>query len=206
MFFSTVATALFALPLLSQSVLATDCARTYTVKAGDWCDTISAANNVSTYQLAVINNGKIDKTCSNLQIGDQLCLGATGSDCKNTHVVKAGDSCEGVAATYKVNATMFNINNPQLNNECDNLYIGEVVCVADQPLVQALPSGVPMPAATVPAGATPAKTNQAAAVTTSSSAAPTPTPTPAKEPEDDEDCDDDEDEEDEDDLPFCDEL
>ena len=55
-----------------------------------------------------------------------------------------------------------------------------------------------MPAATVPAGATPAKTNQAAAVTTSSSAAPTPTPTPAKEPEDDEDCDDDEDEEDED--------
>ncbi|KAK7689485.1 hypothetical protein QCA50_007277 [Cerrena zonata] len=202
MFFSTVATALFALPFLTQSVFATDCARTYTVKEGDWCDTISAANNVSTYQLAVVNNGKIDKTCSNLQIGDQICLGATGSDCKNTHVVKAGDSCEAVAQTYSVNATMFNVNNPQLTPECDNLYIGEVVCVANSPLVQALPEGVPMPAATVPAGATPAQTNNAVVSATTSAA---PSATPSAEPEDDEDCDD-EDDEDEEDLPWCDEL
>lgn len=81
-----------------------------------------------------------------------------------------------------------------------NILLSQVVCVASTPLVQALPSGVPLPAATIPPGATPA--NQAA-VTTSSAA---PTPTPSAEPEeDDEDCDDDE-EEDEEDLPFCDEL
>ena len=31
------------------AAFAADCTRTYTVKEGDWCDTISAANNVSTY-------------------------------------------------------------------------------------------------------------------------------------------------------------
>lgn len=93
-------------------------------------NTLSASPS---YQLAVVNNGKIDKTCSNLQIGDSLCLGAAGSDCKNTHVVKAGDSCEAVASTYGVNATMFNINNPQLTPDCGNLYIGEV-CPLFSPL------------------------------------------------------------------------
>lgn len=59
-----------------------------------------------------------------------------------------------------------------------------------------------MPAATVPAGATPAQTNKA--VVSSTSAAPT--ATPSAEPDDDEDCEDDEDDEDDEDLPFCDEL
>ena len=30
------------------AAFAADCTRTYTVQEGDWCDTISAANNVST--------------------------------------------------------------------------------------------------------------------------------------------------------------
>jgi hypothetical protein len=34
--------------------MAATCTRTYTVKTGDYCDSISAANNVSTYVSLVI--------------------------------------------------------------------------------------------------------------------------------------------------------
>jgi hypothetical protein len=61
--------------LVSTAVLATNanCTRTYTVVAGDICDGISRAMNVSTYQLAAVNSDIIDAQCGNLQIGEQLC-------------------------------------------------------------------------------------------------------------------------------------
>ncbi|KAH8096835.1 hypothetical protein BXZ70DRAFT_1072347 [Cristinia sonorae] len=193
MFAATALVAFLALPFTCQfafSVAAADCARKYTVKAGDYCDQISAANNASTYQLAVTNIGKINEDCKNLQPGQDICLGFVGQDCTNTYVVKAGDTCTGVAAKHGLNTTLFNHNNPQLHAECDNLYIGEVVCVGGGPAVPPLPAGAPMPAATIPPGAQPA------------------TPPKAEPVEDDEDCDDEEDNEDEDDenLPWCDEL
>ncbi|KAI0079165.1 hypothetical protein K474DRAFT_707628 [Panus rudis PR-1116 ss-1] len=126
MFVNAVVAALVAFPFAAQTAVATTCARTYTVQEGDWCDTISAAKNVSTYQLAVVNIDTIDKSCSNLQPGQQICLGYQGEDCTTTHVVKAGDSCGAIADTYRINSTMLAHNNPQLTAECDNLYIGEV--------------------------------------------------------------------------------
>ncbi|THH17969.1 hypothetical protein EUX98_g9033 [Antrodiella citrinella] len=202
MFAASVVAALLALPFTS--VAATDCARSYTVKTGDYCDLISAQNNASTYQLAVTNNPSINSDCSNLQPGQSICLGFVGQDCTTTYVVQGGDTCEGVYTAHGVNATLFQHNNPQLDSQCDNLYIGEVVCVSNGAAVPPLPSGAPMPAATVPAGATPATPP---AITTT--AAPAPTAVPDDEDCDDDDGDDDEDcddDEDEDDLPFCDEL
>lgn len=70
MFVNTVVAAVVALPFVAQGVshpisfiipvysltstsllaaFAATCTRTYTVQQGDWCDTISAAHNVSTY-------------------------------------------------------------------------------------------------------------------------------------------------------------
>ena len=66
------------------------CARNYTVQPGDFCDAISAAQNVSTYvnhfypfscffcetdllcrfQLASVNKATIDPTCDNLRVGE----------------------------------------------------------------------------------------------------------------------------------------
>lgn len=170
MFVSSVFAALVALPFVAQctfqflsvsqsshilttvcstAALASSCTRTYTVQQGDWCDTISAAHNSSTfvflrtlsssvqyhlilvyicsYQLAVVNIDKIDSACSNLIPGDQLCLGTEGQDCTETYVVLADDTCESVANNHRINATVFNQNNPQLNADCDNLYTGEVM-------------------------------------------------------------------------------
>ena len=78
---------------MSAAAFAASCTRTYTIKEGDWCDTISAAHNVSTYQLSAVNSG-IDAVCHNLEVGSTLCLDTEDEDCTTTHVVESGDSCQ----------------------------------------------------------------------------------------------------------------
>jgi len=176
------------------------CARSYTVQEGDWCDTISAKNNVSTYQLAVTNLNTIDKNCDNLMPGESLCLGFTGQDCTNTYVIQPDDECSAIASNHGVNTTMLFLNNPQINADCDNIYIGEVLCIGSNVAVPSLPAGSPVPAATPPPGAVPANPTVTAFPT--STVAPTSTPTPAPAPaasddgdDDDGDCDDGDDDE-----------
>ncbi|KZT64809.1 carbohydrate-binding module family 50 protein, partial [Daedalea quercina L-15889] len=101
------------------------CSRNYTVQAGDICDSISAAQNVSTYQLATVNPG-IDTHCDNLTPGEQLCLGYVGSDCTDTYVVQANETCDDVASAYSMNSTVLLNNNPNIDADCSNMYIGEV--------------------------------------------------------------------------------
>lgn len=188
MFARSVVAAFVAAPLLAQVAFAASCARQYTVKEGDWCDTISAANNASTYQLAVVNSA-IDNVCDNLQVGQTLCLGTEGEDCQTTHVVQANDSCDLVTGTYNINATLLHTNNPQVDADCTNLYIGEVLCVANTIAVPAVASGSATPAVIIPSTAIPVSTT-ATPATTSTAATVTETVS----------ADDDED------LPFCDEL
>ncbi|KZT00336.1 carbohydrate-binding module family 50 protein [Laetiporus sulphureus 93-53] len=126
----SVVAALLAFSLVAHSANAQQCARTYTVQEGEDCDSISAAQNVSTYQLATVNSGEVDTDCSNLVPGEELCLGWVGSDCTDTYVVSDGDDCDIVAARYGINVTLLYENNPQLDASCDNMYIGEVLCVA----------------------------------------------------------------------------
>ncbi|KAI0724351.1 hypothetical protein C8T65DRAFT_563357 [Cerioporus squamosus] len=172
---------------LSTAAFAASCTRTYTVKEGDWCDTISAANNVSTYQLSAVNPG-IDAVCHNLEVGSTLCLGTEGEDCNTTHVVAAGEDCDGIQSVYGINSTLLFTNNPQLHADCSNLYSGEVVCVAKSALVAAAPDATSVIATTA------APSTTFAAATTSSAA-------PATTSAADEDDSDDDDE-----IPFCDEL
>ncbi|KAJ3505266.1 hypothetical protein NLJ89_g7509 [Agrocybe chaxingu] len=111
----------------AQSVVAADaCSRSYTIKAGDYCDKISQANNVSTFQLAAVNSGSINSECTNLQIGAELCLGNAGEDCTETYTVEADDTCSGITSGGGVNSTILYLNNPQIDEGCTNIYIGEV--------------------------------------------------------------------------------
>jgi len=100
-----------------------------------------------------------------------------------------------------INDTMLYTNNPQIDDVCSNIYIGEVLCVANTAVSPAevegrlvgTTGGEPAgPPAQVPY---PAAKNRKAKSTpaASSSIAPTPTPTPAPEYND----------ENEDDLPEC---
>ncbi|KAH0835935.1 hypothetical protein J3R83DRAFT_9855 [Lanmaoa asiatica] len=47
-----------------------NCTRSGTVILGDTCSNISARHNVSTYQLALVNAGIINLTCTNLYPGE----------------------------------------------------------------------------------------------------------------------------------------
>jgi LysM repeat protein len=151
---------LLALPFVAYVVSAQDpsCTRTYTVQPNDICDSISAANNVSTYQLAVVNIDNINPQCSNLVPYSSICLGWAGEDCTTTYVVQLGDTCDEVAAAWGLNTTIFYLNNPQLNSDCTNLYIGEVVCTSPDVLVPPAPSGT-LPGSAIPPTATPAPTD-----------------------------------------------
>lgn len=80
----------------------------------------------SSYQLAVVNQGHIDEACSNLIPGDEICLGNAGEDCTTTYTVKDSDTCDGINTAHGLNSTILSLNNPQINEACDNIYIGEV--------------------------------------------------------------------------------
>ncbi|KAG6831631.1 hypothetical protein H0H92_008708 [Tricholoma furcatifolium] len=105
------------------------CDRTYTVASGDTCDAISAAQNVSTYQLA-LDNPEIDANCDNLVVGETLCLGFQGADCTTVHVVVSGDGCATIADNANITLATLLANNPNVNAACSNIYPGEVLCTA----------------------------------------------------------------------------
>lgn len=127
-------------------------------------------------------------------------------------MVRSGDSCDAISATYNLTQGQLYTNNPQVDTVgCNNIYVGEVLCVSQKtyayPLIL-LPSSSPNNVA--PSAGTPSNVP-----TASVSATPAPAPTSSEE----EECDDEEDEEAEycadddespdcvweDDLPYCDE-
>ncbi|KAG6376602.1 hypothetical protein JVT61DRAFT_1584 [Boletus reticuloceps] len=160
--FASALAVFLAVPFLVQCTLflvsaqGSNCTRTYIVQPGDICDKISAQNNVSTYQLAVVNDNIIDLECDNLNPGSTICLGWAGEDCSTTYVVQPDDTCDDISYAYNINETIFYDNNPQLNADCTNLYIGEVVCMAPTVMVPALPASGTIPGSQIPATATPA--------------------------------------------------
>ncbi|KIO32599.1 carbohydrate-binding module family 50 protein, partial [Tulasnella calospora MUT 4182] len=96
------------------------CVRSYEVQSGDTCDVISAANNVSTYQLYTLNTD-INDSCSNLWVGQTLCLGLSEGDCQTTYVVESGDSCWLIATNHGIDIETLLSNNLQVNSDCSNI-------------------------------------------------------------------------------------
>lgn len=58
--------------------------------------------------------------------GEDLCLGYAGEDCRTTYVVKANDTCDEIASQAGTTFTILKMNNPQIDDACSNIYIGEV--------------------------------------------------------------------------------
>ena len=159
----------------------------------------------TSYQLVVTNDGRIDSACSNLVQGELICLGNKGEDCSDTYVVRENDTCDRIITAHRLNSTLLYLNNPQINEACDNIYIGEVsswpfrhqlldqygtyladvdpnnqvLCVGQSVQVPPALTGPP-PAATIPATATsavPLTTNTSTKVS-----ANTPTKAPVNRP------------------------
>ncbi|WVQ79069.1 hypothetical protein IAT38_001163 [Cryptococcus sp. DSM 104549] len=123
------ALAVLALPLLSGVMAIDGCTRNATVEAGDTCDSISRKFGVSTYQLALVNDATIDENCDNLEPGQNVCLGIEEHDCTKVYTVVANDTCAWVQEMYGISNETLWSNNPQIDAACDNIYVGEVLCV-----------------------------------------------------------------------------
>ncbi|CAO3613479.1 unnamed protein product [Cunninghamella echinulata] len=89
--------------------------------------------------------------------------------CLQTHTVVAGDSCDGIAATFKLTPDQFYAMNPKLHHLgdhiCDNLDDGKPYCVCTKKPCVAEPSA-PSGNTTVGATTTAATTSGAASTTT----------------------------------------
>jgi len=136
------------------SVLA-HCTRWHNVQSGEICDSICQAEHVSLYQLFALNP-QINPECTNLMPDEKLCLAKQTEDCKQVYQVKPNDTCEQVAEAHGIELSTLYHNNPQLNHECTNLYIDEVVCVAHECIDYDHGTSAPPPPPSMPSTALPA--------------------------------------------------
>lgn len=124
--------ALSIIPSLSYQ----QCSSYYTVRPGDTC-----ASLIATYGLNPTNfySGNSALNCNSLQVGQVICLNYlssgtwnTGSystsngyyGCANSYTIKAGDTC---SALFGADQSLFYASNPNIN--CNNLQIGQVICL-----------------------------------------------------------------------------
>lgn len=71
----------------------------------------------------------MNDACDNLAPEQVVCLGEAAADCTKVYTVVAGDTCGWIEEMYGMDSTTLYNNNPQINEECTNIYIGEVLCV-----------------------------------------------------------------------------
>lgn len=97
------------------------------IKAGDTCDSLAAAHNISTWQLLAENH--LVGGCAHFLSNGSLCV--TGS-CQ-THKVAPNETCLSIANRYSITVTQLRTWNPNLNAVCSNLNltIGHQICVSD---------------------------------------------------------------------------
>ncbi|KAF7313091.1 hypothetical protein MKEN_00994900 [Mycena kentingensis (nom. inval.)] len=129
---------LFAATLLVAVVSGTplqtrqSCSSTYSVVSGDTCSAIEGRFGVSDATLHALNPS-INSGCTNLQIGQVLCLSSSGggspSGCGSTYTVVSGDTCAAIERKTGVSDATLHSSNPSINSGCTNLQIGQVLCL-----------------------------------------------------------------------------
>ncbi|KAF8191071.1 hypothetical protein K438DRAFT_1591719, partial [Mycena galopus ATCC 62051] len=106
------------------------CAQTYTVVSGDTCAAIESKTGVSDAQLHQLNPS-INSGCTNLQIGEALCVsGGTSSGCSQTYTVVSGDTCPAIESKTGISDAQLHAQNPSINSGCTNLQVGQILCVS----------------------------------------------------------------------------
>lgn len=124
-------------PITINGTTPVECAgdRTYTIQAGDTCDSIALANSVSAATLYYINPS-VSNCSVPLLAGQSLCLPLK---CETTYTVQETDtSCIAVAVNNGISWQKLVDWNSGLNDRCTNLisnssssnYWGRVICVS----------------------------------------------------------------------------
>ncbi|KAJ6458185.1 hypothetical protein C8R45DRAFT_1183617 [Mycena sanguinolenta] len=104
------------------------CGTTYTVLGGDTCPAIESKTGASGSQLHALNPS-INNDCTNLQIGEVLCI--TPSGCRTIYTVLSGETCAAIESKTGVSDSRLHALNPTINSDCTNLQTDEVLCLID---------------------------------------------------------------------------
>ncbi|KAF8537777.1 hypothetical protein BDD12DRAFT_780083 [Trichophaea hybrida] len=111
-------------PNLGRKIRRATCAfGSYTVVEGDTCETVSNKLSVSTEQLILLNN--LDQNCDNLILGSTVCLPQSCS----IYNVQSGENCASVAQEHGLTLQQFKNLNPDINNQCSNLFANFNYCI-----------------------------------------------------------------------------
>lgn len=101
-------------------------ATTYTVQAGDTCQSIAIANSVAQGTLWAINN--LTPDCSLMAVGESLCL---PKQC-DVYTLEPTDSCWSVALANSIGFSSLLGYNPTINSDCSNLNTtGPIICISN---------------------------------------------------------------------------
>ncbi|KAK9760869.1 hypothetical protein K7432_014686 [Basidiobolus ranarum] len=95
----------------------------YAVKSGDTCSVIAASNGISIEKLLSANP---TMKCELLILGQQICIPLLCKNGEKPSPVKAGDTCEKIATSWKV--TLDQLLKSNIGLDCKTLIIGQLIC------------------------------------------------------------------------------
>ena len=111
----------------------TTCNNYYRIFGGDSCDVIASAFRITTQALLALNP---TLNCQSLPVGQIICVpslstssssSSTLPTCANYYQLFVGDSCDTIAAAFRVSTQTLLSLNPSLN--CQTLPVGQYICV-----------------------------------------------------------------------------
>lgn len=139
-------------PLPIQTGMVTTCDKFYLVASGDTCSSVVSNYDITLTQFYIWNPA-VGSSCSYLDVGDYVCVGATGnttttpttsgngittptpiqtgmaSNCNKFYLVASGDTCSAISTTYGISLASFYSWNPAVGSSCSYLDVGDYVCV-----------------------------------------------------------------------------
>ncbi|KAG5637273.1 hypothetical protein H0H81_005167 [Sphagnurus paluster] len=115
------------------SPTSTQCTRKTTVLVGDDCDTISARAVSMHTHVAPQLNPTINAACTNLIGGTAICTDSALNNCGSVYAVKGTEGgCAGIATALKITLAQLLSLNPNVNAQCTNIYVGEMLCTSQR--------------------------------------------------------------------------
>ncbi|KAJ7822311.1 hypothetical protein B0H14DRAFT_2353641, partial [Mycena olivaceomarginata] len=97
------------------------CTQPYIVVSGDTCSAIESRTGISDAQLHALNPA-INSGCTNLSVGQTLCLSRGSSGCPQKYTVVSGDTCSTIESRTGISDAQLHALNPAINSGCTSMF------------------------------------------------------------------------------------
>lgn len=98
------------------------------MKGGESCDLIAQRSEISIYDLQRINP---TISCANLIQGSAIRIDSPQVNCSAIYIVDGTEGgCSNIATAHNITFSTLRTLNPNINEQCTNIYPGEALCIA----------------------------------------------------------------------------